>query len=50
MHTVRSQYLRDFQQIRMPVIPMFYGLIVAMYYLDTNHHHFPHIHVRYNEF
>ena len=34
----------------MPVISMFYGLIVAMYYLDTNQHHFPHIHVRYNEF
>ncbi|MCL4282740.1 MAG: DUF4160 domain-containing protein [Flavobacteriales bacterium] len=33
----------------MPVISMFYGLIVAMYYLDTSQHHFPHIHVRYNE-
>jgi hypothetical protein len=33
----------------MPVISMFYGLIVAMYYLDTKQHHFPHIHVRYGE-
>ena len=34
----------------MPVISMFYGLIIMMYYLDTKQHHFPHIHVRYNEF
>ena len=33
----------------MPVISMFYGLIVLMYYLDNKQHHFPHIHVRYNE-
>jgi len=33
----------------MPVISMFYGLIVAMYYLDTKQHHFPHIHVKYQE-
>ncbi len=26
---------------------MFYGLIVAMYYLDTKQHHYPHIHVKY---
>lgn len=34
----------------MPVISMFYGLLVAMYYLDTKQHHLPHIHVRYQEF
>ncbi|TZF84489.1 DUF4160 domain-containing protein [Pedobacter sp. BS3] len=33
----------------MPVISMFYGLIVAMYYLDTKKHHLPHIHVKYGE-
>ncbi len=33
----------------MPVISMFYGLIVSMYYLDTKQHHSPHIHVRYGE-
>ena len=33
----------------MPVISMFYGLIVAMYYLDNKQHHFPHIHVKYAE-
>lgn len=33
----------------MPVISMFYGLIVAMYYLDTKQHQLPHIHVKYAE-
>jgi hypothetical protein len=33
----------------MPVISMFYGLIVSMYYLDTKQHKLPHIHVKYGE-
>ena len=33
----------------MPVISMFYGLIVSIYYLDNKQHHFPHIHVRYQK-
>jgi hypothetical protein len=33
----------------MPVISMFYGLIVAMYYLDTKQHKLPHIHVKYGD-
>ncbi|MBA3674835.1 MAG: DUF4160 domain-containing protein [Chitinophagaceae bacterium] len=33
----------------MPVIAMFYGLIVSMYYLDTKQHKHPHIHVKYAE-
>jgi len=33
----------------MPVISMFYGLIVSMYYLDTKQHNYPHIHVKYAE-
>jgi hypothetical protein len=33
----------------MPVISMFYGLIISMYYLDTKQHHLPHIHVKYGE-
>ncbi len=32
----------------MPVISMFYGLIVAMYYLDTKQHKLPYIHVKYS--
>lgn len=31
----------------MPVVSMFYGLIVYMYFLDTKQHHRPHIHVEY---
>jgi hypothetical protein len=34
----------------MPVISMFYGLIISMYYLDNKQHNLPHIHVKYNEF
>ncbi|WP_216647526.1 DUF4160 domain-containing protein [Chitinophaga sp. SYP-B3965] len=33
----------------MPVISMFYGLIIAMYYLDTKQHKLAHIHIRYGE-
>ena len=31
----------------MPVISMFYGVIVLMYYFDNRKHHQPHIHVQY---
>ena len=34
----------------MPTISMFYGILVAMYVLDTDKHHHQHIHIRYNEF
>ena len=33
----------------MPVISMFYGIIISMYYLDTKQHNLPHIHVSYGE-
>lgn len=36
-------------KILMPVISMFYGLIISMYYLDTKQHKHPHIHVKYAE-
>ncbi|MBU1122547.1 MAG: DUF4160 domain-containing protein [Candidatus Omnitrophota bacterium] len=31
----------------MPVISMFYGIIVSLYYIDNKRHKKPHIHVRY---
>lgn len=34
----------------MPVISMFYGVIVRIYYLDNQHHGVPHIHARYAEY
>jgi len=33
----------------MPVISMFYGIIVLMYYFDNRKHHQPHIHVQFAE-
>ena len=30
-----------------PTISMFYGIMVAMYFMDNDRHHLPHIHVRY---
>lgn len=33
----------------MPVISMFYGIIIQMFFFDNKEHHKPHIHVRYNE-
>lgn len=31
----------------MPIISMFYGIIIYMYALDTKQHHLPHIQVEY---
>jgi hypothetical protein len=33
----------------MPIISMFYGLIIRMYYFDNQQHNAPHIHVVYQE-
>jgi uncharacterized membrane protein YcaP (DUF421 family) len=33
----------------MPVISMFYGIVVLMYYFDNQKHHLPHIHVKYQD-
>jgi len=34
----------------MPVISMFYGIIIQLFFFDIDKHHIPHIHVRYGEF
>ncbi len=34
----------------MPVISMFYGIIVLMFFFDNKKHHRPHIHVQYGEY
>ncbi len=34
----------------MPVISMFYGIIIQMFFFDNKEHNKPHIHVRYNEY
>ena len=33
----------------MPVISMFYGIIVSMYFLDNKRHKLPHIHVKFQD-
>ena len=32
---------------QMPTISMFYGILVSMFFEDTDRHHLAHIHVRY---
>jgi hypothetical protein len=32
----------------MPVISMFYGIVVLMYYFDNKKHRQPHVHVQYS--
>ena len=34
----------------MPVISMFYGILIRMYLLDNQNHNLPHLHARYAEF
>ncbi len=34
----------------MPLISMFYGIIIRMYLIDNQHHNLPHIHAKYAEF
>jgi len=34
----------------MPVISMFYGIIIRLYLIDNKHHNLPHIHAKYSEF
>ena len=34
----------------MPVISQFYGIIIRMYFKDTEQHYLAHIHIQYNEF
>ena len=31
----------------MPILSMFYGIIIRMYYADNKQHHLPHIHAEY---
>lgn len=34
----------------MPVISMFYGIIIRMFYMDNKEHKLPHIHVEFGGF
>jgi hypothetical protein len=35
------------RRLKMPVISVFYGIIIQMYFFDNKQHHLPHIHARY---
>lgn len=37
------------QRKPMPVISMFYGIIIRMFYFDNARHRVPHIHVQYGD-
>jgi hypothetical protein len=43
----RTEFERSIEN--MPVISMFYGIIIRMYFLNNQHHGVPHIHARYAE-
>jgi hypothetical protein len=34
----------------MPIISMFYGIIIRLYLIDNKHHNTPHFHARYAEY
>ena len=34
----------------MPIVSQFYGIIIRIYFNDTEKHYLEHIHVQYNEF
>lgn len=34
----------------MPTISMFYGIIISLYFFDTDKHKAPHIHAKYQDF
>ena len=34
----------------MPIISMFYGIIIRLYLIDNQRRHLPHIHAKYSEF
>lgn len=31
----------------MPILSMFYGIIIRMYFFDDKQHHLPHLHAEY---
>jgi len=34
----------------MPIISMFYGIIIRLYLMDNKQHNLPHVHAKYAEF
>jgi len=38
---------RKIGELRMPTISMFYGILIRMFFYDTDKHNVPHIHAEY---
>ena len=36
------------QRLIMPILSMFYGIVVRMYFFDDKQHHVPHVHAEYS--
>lgn len=36
--------------IILPIVSQFYGIIISMFFNDTDKHHLPHIHIQYAEY
>ena len=34
----------------MPIISMFYGIVIQMYFFDTKQHNLPHLHAKYQKY
>ena len=46
-----SEHIKKIEEdINMPTISMFYGIIIYMYYFDNKEHKTPHIHANYAEY
>jgi len=50
MNTEETRLYYKTGDIKMPIISMFYGIIVQLFFFDIDKHRQPHIHVRYAEF
>lgn len=44
-----GRLLQEIAENPMPVISIFYGIIVLMYYFDNKQHKMPHIHAQYGD-
>ena len=46
---MKKEYNFTEGKFAMPILSMFYGIIIRMYFADNKQHHAPHIHAEYAE-
>jgi hypothetical protein len=39
--------LAEKREALMPILSMFYGIVIRMYFADNRQHHAPHLHAEY---